>query len=408
MVDQSLEVLALIPARGGSKGIPRKNLRDFAGAPLIAYSIVAALRASSVKRVIVSTDDEEMAAVARQLGAEVPFLRPVELAQDSTQDYPVFRQALDWLATTENYHPEVVVQLRPTSPIRPLRLIDQAVALLLGHPEADCVRGVIPSGQNPYKMWRIAPESGQLIPLLQVAGLREPYNTPRQELPPTYWQTGHIDAIRTRTIVEKGSLTGDVILPILIDPRYSVDIDVPADLERYAQLMLDPTLEKVDPLSRRRPFPAKVSTLLMDFDGVLTDDMVYTDQEGRETVRTSRSDGMGLDMLHAQGKVKSIIISREVNPVVSARAQKLKLEVYQGVLSKEVVVRQLIAERQLNPQEIIYVGNDLPDLAVLPLVGFFACPADARAQVLRQADYVLQHQGGQGAIRELVDRLLEK
>ncbi|HQC21081.1 MAG TPA: acylneuraminate cytidylyltransferase family protein, partial [Anaerolineaceae bacterium] len=113
------EVLALIPARGGSKGIPRKNIRDFGGAPLIAWSIAAALRAETVTRVIVSTDDEEIAAVAREWGAETPFLRPAELAQDDTTDYPVFRHALDWLAAHENYRPEVVVQLRPTSPVRP-------------------------------------------------------------------------------------------------------------------------------------------------------------------------------------------------------------------------------------------------------------------------------------------------
>jgi len=113
------DVLAVIPARGGSKGIPRKNIRDFAGAPLIAWSIAAALRAETVTRVIVSTDDEEIAGVAREWGAQTPFLRPAELAQDDTTDYPVFRHALDWLAAHEDYHPDVVVQLRPTSPVRP-------------------------------------------------------------------------------------------------------------------------------------------------------------------------------------------------------------------------------------------------------------------------------------------------
>ena len=142
------EVLALIPARGGSKGIPRKNIRDYGGAPLIAWSIAAALRAETVTRVIVSTDDEEIAAVAREWGAETPFLRPAELAQDDTTDYPVFRHALDWLAAHENYRPEVVVQLRPTSPVRPIHLVDDAVQLLFEHPFADCVRGVVPSGQN--------------------------------------------------------------------------------------------------------------------------------------------------------------------------------------------------------------------------------------------------------------------
>src|SRR5512140_1442523 len=125
------DVLAIIPARGGSKGIPRKNIRDFAGYPLIAYSIAAGLQAKSVSRVIVSTDDEEIAAVARQCGAETPFLRPAEFAQDTSTDLPLFEHALQWLAEHENYRPEVVVQLRPTSPLRPRDLVDRAVSILL-------------------------------------------------------------------------------------------------------------------------------------------------------------------------------------------------------------------------------------------------------------------------------------
>src|SRR4029079_13968109 len=117
-IEDMTEILALIPARGGSKGIPRKNIRTFAGYPLIAWSIAAAKQASCVTRIIVSTDDEEISSVARQFGAETPFLRPSELAQDQTTDLPVFEQALDWLRDNESYKPDITVQLRPTSPIR--------------------------------------------------------------------------------------------------------------------------------------------------------------------------------------------------------------------------------------------------------------------------------------------------
>ncbi len=400
------EVLALIPARGGSKGIPRKNIRDFAGAPLIAYSIAAALQAQHVTRVIVSTDDEEIAAVARHWGAETPFLRPTELAQDDITDLPVFQQALAWLAEHEAYHPEFVVQLRPTSPVRPVGLIDDAIELMLTNPQADCVRGVVPSGQNPFKMWQIEPDSHQLKPLLSLPNVKEPYNAPRQELPKTYWQTGHIDVIRTSTILEKGSLTGDVILPILIDPRYTVDIDTPSDMARYAGLMQDPELKPIDPLKSRRQFPSQPKLLVMDFDGVFTDDTVITDQDGRESVICSRSDGFGLDMLRQHGKVHALILSREENPVVSARARKLKLEVYQGVQDKAQAIQQLIKERNLAQAEVIYIGNDLNDLPVLPYVGYFACPQDAHSEVIRRADLVLSKPGGCGAIRELIEIIL--
>jgi len=400
------EVLALIPARGGSKGIPRKNIRDFAGAPLIAYSIAAGLQAQHVTRVIVSTDDEEIAEVARQWGAETPFLRPAEFAQDDTTDLPVFQQALAWLAENENYHPDFVVQLRPTSPVRPIGLIDEAIELMLTNSQADCVRGIVPSGQNPFKMWQIDPDSHQLTPLLSLPNLKEPYNAPRQELPKTFWQTGHVDVIRASTILEKGSLTGDVILPVLIDPRYTVDIDTPADMARYARLMQDLELEPVDPLNNRRQFPAHPKLLVMDFDGVFTDDTVITDQDGRESVICSRSDGMGLDLLRQNDKVQALILSREENPVVSARARKLKLEVYQGVQDKAQAIQQLIKERNLTQAEVIYVGNDLNDLPVLPYVGYFACPQDAHTDVLRRADLVLSKTGGRGAIRELVEIIL--
>src|SRR5512135_2953268 len=129
------ETLALIPARGGSKGIPRKNIRFFAGYPLIAWSIAAAKQSSCVTRVIVSTDDPEIAAVAREYGAETPFLRPAELAQDNTTDLPVFEHALHWLKENEGYKPEVVIQLRPTSPVRPKDCVDSAVKILLAHPD---------------------------------------------------------------------------------------------------------------------------------------------------------------------------------------------------------------------------------------------------------------------------------
>ncbi|MBI1855503.1 MAG: acylneuraminate cytidylyltransferase family protein, partial [Chloroflexi bacterium] len=125
------EILALIPARGGSKGIPRKNIRSFAGYPLIAWSIAAAKQSGLVTRIIVSTDDDEIAAVAREWGAETPFMRPTELAQDKTLDLPVFEHALKWLAENENYKPDVLIQLRPTSPIRPRDLVDDAVRILL-------------------------------------------------------------------------------------------------------------------------------------------------------------------------------------------------------------------------------------------------------------------------------------
>ncbi len=251
MNNQRFNVLALIPARGGSKSIPRKNIRKLAGHPLIAYSIAAGLAASTVTRVIVSTDDEEIAAVSLAQGAEVPFLRPAEYAQDQTPDLPVFQHALYWLDQHEIYRPEIVVQLRPTSPFRNVCYIDQAVNLLINQPEADSSRTLCVPFQNPFKMWTIGKDGAlqPLIPDLESIGIGSPlpmpernnnvelYNMPRQALPDVYWQTGYVDAIRTRTILEKNSMTGDHILPVMMDSSDWIDIDTPDDWRRAERLV---------------------------------------------------------------------------------------------------------------------------------------------------------------------------
>jgi CMP-N-acetylneuraminic acid synthetase len=251
------EVLVLIPARGGSKSIPRKNIRSFAGHPLIAYSIAAGLAAETVTRVIVSTDDEEIARISRKYGGETPFLRPSEISQDNTPDLPVFQHALHWLrkysseANTESYEPDIVVQLRPTSPFRRVGHIDQAVYRLLEQPAADSVRTVCIPFQNPFKMWRIG-QDGFMHPLLEPQFLgsalpsgslnpmgftKEPYNMPRQELPEVYWQTGYVDAAWADTILSKNSMTGSRILPLIIDPSEWIDIDSPDDWRRAERLL---------------------------------------------------------------------------------------------------------------------------------------------------------------------------
>lgn len=398
-----VHVLALIPARGGSKSVPRKNIGLFAGHPLVAYSIAAGLQASSVSRVIVSTDDEEIASVARRYGAETPFLRPEALAQDDTLDLPVFQHALRWLEQHEGYRAEVVVQLRPTSPLRPRDLVDRAIALLKEHPQADSVRGVVPSNQNPYKMWRLVDEGG-MVPLLK-ADLHEPYNMPRQKLPMTYWQTGHIDAIRSATIMNQGSLSGQVIWPLLIDPRYTVDIDHPRDWARAEWILASGELDAVLPGRPARPLPSKIALLVLDFDGVMTDDRVWVDADGTESVAAHRGDGMGIAQLMRVG-IPAVVLSTETNPVVAARCQKLGLPFVQGVADKRAALVSLMQERGVDPASVVYLGNDVNDVDCFPVVGFAAVVADAHPLAKAEADIVLHRPGGRGAVRELCDRLV--
>ena len=401
------EILAIIPARGGSKGIPRKNIRPFSGYPLIAWSIAAAKQSTLVTRVLVSTDDEEIAEVAREFGAETPFLRPAEFAQDNTTDLPVFQHALKWLEEKQGYQPDAVVQLRPTSPIRPVGLVDQAIEVLLLHADADSVRGVVPAGQNPHKMWRLpGGERSPMKNLLRVDGIEEPYNAPRQSLPPVYWQTGHIDAIRTVTILN-GSMSGKNIYPLVIDPRYTVDIDNLQDWERYEHLVATGKLDMVWAGRVRRPMPATVKLIVSDFDGVITDNRVWTDENGKETVVASRSDSMHVRSLRERG-VQVMVLSSEPNPVVAARAEKMGVESIQGIdiRGKGEALKKLLTEKQVDAANVIYIGNDLNDLPCFEIAGWAVAVADAYPEVLRAADHVLTKPGGHGAVREVCEMVL--
>jgi len=399
------EVLALIPARGGSKGIPRKNIRPFAGHPLIAYSIAAGRQANSVTRVIVTTEDEEIAKVARGCGAETPFLRPAELAQDRAIDLPVFQHALNWLAEYQDYYPEVVVHLRPTTPIRPPDLVDRSVSLLLAHPEADSVRGITPAHQNPFKMWLMDGENNPIRPLMTVPGIDEPYNSPRQVLPKAYAHNGLIDIIRPATILKLNSMSGRTILPILFDPRYDADLDTPEDWKRAEQRVLHDLPEMVWPRKPPRRMPETIRLLALDFDGVLTDNRVWVDQDGREMVAANRSDSLGIYQLRQAG-VEAVVISMETNPVVAARCRKMNIPWIQGEKDKATALNKLLLERNIDASEVVYLGNDVNDLPCFPLVGWAVAVADAMPEVTRQADLTLTRPGGHAAVRELCDLIL--
>lgn len=220
------KVLIIIPARGGSKGVENKNIRMFDGHPLIAYSITAAFFCRYASRVVVSTDLDEIAEVAKHYGAEVPFLRPAELATDTSRDIEFCQHVLGNIDGADEY--SYIVILRPTSPFRPYGFIDAGILKLMDTPDADSLRAVTDAPATPYKMWHR--RGSRLAPVLSDPDIPEAYNAPRQELPQVYWQTGHLDVIRRETI-EKGSITGGYVLPFYIAPKYCVDIDSSEDFE---------------------------------------------------------------------------------------------------------------------------------------------------------------------------------
>ena len=218
-----MKIIALIPARGGSKSIPLKNIKVFAGKPLICYSIEMALQSQMIDRVIVSTDSLQIGEIAKAAGAEVPFLRPEEFARDDTVDFPVFEHCIEWLKEKENYEPDIIVHLRPTSPLRSKKMVEASIQKLIDDPKADSVRAICEPSQNPFKMWTLS-NAGYLNPLVQT-DIHEQYNQPRQVLPQVYWQNGYVDVTRRKTITEKKSMTGERIRPLIVDSSNIIDID---------------------------------------------------------------------------------------------------------------------------------------------------------------------------------------
>jgi CMP-N-acetylneuraminic acid synthetase len=230
-------IVALVPARSGSKGVPGKNVADLAGLPLIAYSVRAGVLAQEIDRVIVTTDSREIADLAAGYGAEAPFLRPAELAGDQALDIDYIRHALDWLSEHEGVEPDMVVQLRPTTPLRDPARLDEAIRALRARPDATGLRSVQPLAEPPQKMLGI--EDGFLTGLFPDDPRPEYFNLPRQAFPPAYLPNGYVDVVLPATIAGATNLYGDSMLAFITDPVTEVDGPEDLDYLRY-QLSREP------------------------------------------------------------------------------------------------------------------------------------------------------------------------
>lgn len=224
-----MKAVGIIPARGGSKRIPRKNIRLLAGKPLIAYTIEAALRSTHLERLIVSTDDEEIAEISKQYGAEIPFLRPASLAEDSTPDQPVLRHTLEWLREYNKYEPDIVLNLRPTTPFKTPQTIDRVIQIT-ADTGADIVRTMtlVEGVHHPYWMYTLS-EDRDALPFMDGIEVTPYYQ--RQLLPPVYRINGVVDAYKT-TVIESGNiLDNHNMRAVVISEEESIDIDTEFDFK---------------------------------------------------------------------------------------------------------------------------------------------------------------------------------
>lgn len=386
------ECLAIVPARGGSKGIPHKNVRLLAGRPLIAHSIEQAQQARTVDRVIVSTDDPEIGAVAEQYGAEVIW-RPAEISGDTTPSELALLHGLEHLRSTEGYQPDLIVFLQCTSPLTLPEDIDATVQALLDE-NADSAMAVTPFH---YFLWR-RDKNGDAVGINHDKLVRPL----RQEREPQYRETGAVYVMHAQGFLQaKHRFFGKTVMHVM-PPERCLEIDEPVDL-RIAEVLLRERRERqqVDLL------PDTIGAVVLDFDGVFTDNRVVVFQDGQEAVICDRSDGWGLAQLK-QLKIPVVVISSEENPVVEARCAKLRIPCMRGVQDKVNALQAWAQDEQVDLSQVVYVGNDVNDLEILRSVGCGVAVNDAYPQVQSVAKIALTSRGGYGAIRELVGLIAQK
>uniref|UniRef100_A0AB39JFD5 Acylneuraminate Cytidylyltransferase Family Protein n=1 Tax=Florenciella sp. virus SA2 TaxID=3240092 RepID=A0AB39JFD5_9VIRU len=224
-----VEILCIIPARSGSKGIHNKNIMDFKGKPLLAWSIEQAQNCKYNMKIVVSTDSQEYANIAINYGAEVPFLRPNNISDDLSTDFEFINHCVEWLKNNENYNSDIILQLRPTSPTRKIEDINKALEIFIKNRyKYDSLRSVILFEKSPFKMYSL--NDNILVPLFnEINNIQEPYNKPRQILPQCYLHNGYIDILNT-SILNENTISGKNILPFIMDEKNNVDIDNVKDL----------------------------------------------------------------------------------------------------------------------------------------------------------------------------------
>lgn len=384
---------AIIPARGGSQGLPGKNVARVGGVPLVARAVRAALAAERIGRVVVSTDDDDIAEAARAAGADVVD-RPAELAGSEASSESALLHSLDALdaldAAADVPGAPVTVFIQATSPFIDPHDLDAAVGRVASG-ERDVVFAAAPTH---VFLWR---ETGSTAVGVNHELSRRPR---RQDREPEFAETGAFYVFRTDGFREAGHRFFGRVGIQPVHPDHAIEIDDAADLERARTLAV-----RVDrDLGPRHPL-VDVDALVTDFDGVHTDDTVTVDQLGRESVRVSRSDGHGIARLRDAG-IPVLIISAEENPVVGRRAEKLRVECVQGVAAKGEALREWAAARGIRLDRIAYLGNDRGDLPALELVGWPVAVPDAAPEALAAARHVLANPGGHGAVRELADLIL--
>lgn len=382
---QSPAVVAVIPARGGSKGVPGKNLAPVAGVPLVVRAIRACLAAARVTDVVVSTDDAGIAEAAELAGASV-VRRPDELANDTASSEAALRHVLE--TGYAGRLPEVLLLVQCTSPFITSAEVDDVVAAVLDG-GADSAFTAAPFHGF---IWRQDDSA--------IGVNHDHHSRPRrQDRPVEYLETGAAYAMRTPGFLAAGHRFFGTVRAVPTDPARVLEIDEPDDLARARAIA--PLLES------GRPMLAKgaVQAVVLDFDGTQTDDRVWITADGTEQVAVHRGDGMGIAALRDAG-LPVLFLSTEVNDVLTARAKKLRVECIHAAVEKGSALVEWCTRRQVDPASVVYVGNDLNDLECLRIAGWPVAVSGAHPAVKQAAAWTTVAAGGHGAVREVAAWIL--
>lgn len=379
-----MSTAAIIPARGGSKGIPRKNIQPLCGKPLICWTIEAAKRAKLIDHVIVSTDDDEIARISLGCGADV-IRRPDALSTDISSSEEALLHAL------QNVHekPELIVFLQCTSPLTTCQDIDKCIKTLIDT-GAD---SAFTATESHRFLWKNA-ESARAI---NHGGANRKR---RQDIEKEFAENGAVYVMRTAGFLEaRDRFFGRTVISEMPAAR-TWEIDSPDDLQIAAALMALRHGEGI--------LPDIVAAVIFDFDGVMTDNAVYVSEDGKESVRCDRGDGWGISRLQEAG-IRTAVMSTEANGVVRARCRKLGLECFHHLGDRKIdKLRSWTAANGLDIRQVVYIGNDENDVQCLLSAGLGVAPADAHPSAKTVADMILNSCGGHGAVRELCDLILKK
>lgn len=384
------EVVAVIPARGRSKGIPRKNLLPLRGHPLLAWSIGAARKARWVTHVIVSTDDEEIADTARLYGADV-IMRPAEISGDKAASEEALLHVLEQLEQ-QGRRPGLLVFLQATSPIREGQDVDGAIAQLLNAQADSCFSACV---EHFTGRWRQSTD-GCVSPV----NFKPDARPMRQDYPIEYLENGSIYVLRPEILRKHSSRMGGHITVYPMNAVQSLQLDSPEDAPLIEACMNALAIHEPASLAIERL--RQIGLLVLDFDGVFTDNRVYVSGSGEESVCCDRSDSLGLSYLKKAG-LPILVLSTETHPVVAQRCRKLGLECLSGQGNKLIALQTLLTQRGLSWEQVAYMGNDLNDLDCLRRVGLAIAPSDAHPQIRCVAKLLTRQAGGHGAIRQVAD-----